>query len=215
MDNEDAVIMQEYIDLPMEAGIFYYRMPNENKGTVSSVVLKGLLTIVGDGESSIYELMIDNERAKLQVGRLREAGVINLEEVPEVDEKIVLEPIGNHNRGTVFLNGNYLINQKLIDIIDDISKNIDGFYYGRYDVRYQDEEALYRGEFKIMELNGSASEPAHIYAPGFSLLKAYKVLFHHWRILFEISRMNHKNGVPYMLFKTGWGALQKSRFARS
>jgi hypothetical protein len=64
-------------------------------------------------------------------------------------------------------------------------------------------------------LNGSASEPAHIYAPGFPLLKAYKVVFHHWRILFEISRMNHQNGVPYMSFKTGWGALQKSRFARS
>jgi hypothetical protein len=209
------VIMQEYIDLPMEAGIFYYRMPNENKGTVSSVVLKGLLAVTGNGKSSIYELMMDFPRAKLQIDRLREVGVLDLERIPEEEEKVVLEPIGNHNRGTAFLNGNYLINQKLIEIIDELSNSIDKFYYGRYDVRCQDEEALYRGEFKVIELNGSASEPAHIYAPGFPLLKAYQVLFHHWRILFEISRMNHKNGVPYMSFKTGWGALKKSRFARS
>jgi D-alanine-D-alanine ligase-like ATP-grasp enzyme len=213
--NKDTYIIQEYIDLPIEAGIFYYRLPDEDKGTVSSVVLKGLLTVVGDGKSSINDLMMDNERARLQIKRLQEVSVIDLAKIPEKNEKVMLEPIGNHNRGTVFLDGNYLINQKLIDIIDRISKNIDEFYYGRYDVRCQDEEALYRGEFKIMELNGSASEPAHIYAPGFPLLKAYQVLFHHWRILFKISRINHKNGVPYMSFKTGWGALQKSRFARS
>jgi RimK-like ATP-grasp domain len=215
VNNKDTHIIQEYIDLPIEAGIFYYRLPYEDKGTVSSVVLKGLLAVVGDGKSSIYELMMGNERARLQIERLEEVGVINLTKIPEKDEKIVLEPIGNHNRGTVFLNGNYLINQKLIDIIDEISKKIDEFYYGRYDVRCQDEEALYRGKFKVMELNGSASEPAHIYAPGFPLLKAYQVLFHHWRVLFKISKINHQKGVPYMSFKTGWGALQKSRFTRS
>ena len=214
VDNEDTLIMQEYINLPMEAGIFYYRMPNEKKGTVSSVVLKGLLTITGDGELSIRELMLKSERAKLQIERLGHSGTIDIDYIPKEKETILLEPIGNHNRGTTFLDGNYLINDELIDTIDRISHNIEGFYYGRYDLRCKDEKSLYKGDFKVMELNGSASEPAHIYSPGFSLLEGYRVLYRHWRVLYKISKMNHKNGVPYMSFSTGLTAIRKSRFTR-
>lgn len=213
-DNDDTLIMQEYIDLPMEVGVFYYRLPNEDKGTVSSVVLKGLLKVKGDGKLSIQQLMMKNERAKLQINRLTEVGNIDLNYIPRENEEILLEPIGNHNRGTTFLDGNYLINQQLIDVIDIISHNIEGFYYGRYDLRCKDEEALYNGDIKIMELNGSVSEPAHIYSPGFSLLEGYRILYHHWCVLYKISRMNHKNGEPYMSFRTGLGALRKSRFTR-
>lgn len=213
-DNDDTLIMQEYIDLPMEVGVFYYRLPNEDKGTVSSVVLKGLLKVEGDGKLSIQQLMMKNERAKLQINRLTEVGNIDLDYIPRKNEEILLEPIGNHNRGTTFLDGNYLINQQLIDVIDNISHNIEGFYYGRYDLRCKDEEALYNGDIKIMELNGSVSEPAHIYSPGFSLLEGYRILYSHWRVLYKISRMNHKNGEPYMSFRTGLGALRKSRFTR-
>ncbi len=210
----EQLIVQEYIDLPLEAGIFYYRMPDEDKGTVTSVVIKGLMSVKGDGVSSIRELMQRNERASLQIKRLTGLSSFDLSVVPKKDEVLLLEPIGNHVRGTAFLNGNHLINQKLIDVIDTISKNIEGFYYGRYDLRCQDEEDLYTGNFKIMELNGSASEPAHIYAPGYPLLKAYKDLFAHWKILYKISKMNHQNGVPYMSFQTGIAALRKSRFAK-
>lgn len=213
-DNEDTLIMQEYIDSPMEVGVFYYRLPNEAKGTVSSIVLKDLLSVTGNDTLSIRQLMMKNERAKLQINRLAEVGNIDLDYIPRKNEEILLEPIGNHNRGTAFLDGNYLINQQLIDIIDRISHNIDGFYYGRYDLRCQDEKALYNGEIKVMELNGSVSEPAHIYSPGFPLLKAYRILYHHWRILYKISRINHKNGVPYMSFRTGLAAFRKSRFTR-
>ena len=55
-----------------------------------------------------------------------------------------------------------------------------------------------------MELNGAGSEPAHIYQPGFPLLKAYKVLFSHWKILYQISKINHLNGYPYMTLREGW-----------
>ena len=183
-------------------------------GTVSSVVLKGLLSATGDDKLCIRQLMMMNERAKLQINRLTEIGNIDLDYIPRKDEKIILEPIGNHNRGTAFLDGNYLINQQLIDVIDKISKNIDGFYYGRYDLRCKDEQALYNGDIKVLELNGSVSEPAHIYSPGFPLLEGYRILYRHWRILYKISSMNHKNGVPYMSFRTGLGALRKSRFTR-
>jgi hypothetical protein len=212
--SNDNLIVQEYVDLPVEAGVFYYRCPNEKRGIVSSVVLKGLLKVIGDGSSTIQGLMQINERARLQITRLKRVGIIDLQSIPAMNEEVLLEPIGNHVRGTTFLDGCYLIDDKLNETFDAISKSIDGFYYGRFDLRCADEESLATGNFKVLELNGSASEPAHIYSPGFPLLKGYRILFKHWRILYDISLMNHKLGVPYMSFRTGLRALKKSRFAR-
>ena len=67
-----------------------------------------------------------------------------------------------------------------------------------------------------MELNGAASEPAHIYDPNMSLLKAYRHLFAHWQRLFEISIENHHNGVPYTSAIEVWRAVrQRGEFKNS
>ena len=212
--NEEQIIIQEYIDLPLELGIFYIRIPDEESGTVTSVVIKGMMQVKGDGVSTIRQLMEKEDRSKLQINRLEALAIIDLRQIPKPDEVVLLEPIGNHNRGTAFLNGNHLINQRLIEVIDRLSCSIEGFYYGRYDLRCSDQEALYAGNFKILELNGSASEPAHIYAPGYPLYQGYKDLFFHWKLLYKISKMNHEKGVPYMPLLKGIAALKKSRFAK-
>lgn len=204
------IILQEYLDLPFEAGVFYYRMPDSNKGTVSSIVVKELLNVVGDGTSTIRNLVLKKPRARIQYKTLEILWEEKFDSVPKSGEKVVLQPIGNHVRGTTFLNGNHLIEEELINSFDAISKKIEGFFYGRFDVRCLDENALRRGDVKIMELNGAASEPAHIYHPGFSILKGYKALFRHWKVLYRISRANHKKGEPYLKFKEGLHALSIS-----
>ncbi len=207
--NADLQI-QEYIDLPFEAGVFYYRFPNEKKGTVSSIVVKELLYVLGDGISTLKQLILKKTRARLQYEKLKVIWSNELESIPAKDERVELQPIGNHNRGTAFLDGNYLIQEQLINSFDAISKQIDGFYYGRYDVRCKNAEALQNGNVMIMELNGAASEPAHIYQSGYPILKAYKSLFHHWKVMYRISVANHKNGTPYTTFKQGWYDLTHS-----
>lgn len=211
---KENLIVQEYLDLPFEAGVFYYRYPNQEKGTVSSIVLKEMLHVVGNGTSTLQELIVTKPRARLQWNKLKDKWNDLLNTVPEVGELVYLQPIGNHNRGTMFKNGNHLITPKLVEKFDALSKQIEGFYYGRFDVRCSNEQALQNAEVKIMELNGAASEPAHIYNPGFSLVKAYKVLFKHWHIMYKISLANHKKGVAYTSFKQGWlDVLHSTRVA--
>lgn len=203
--------IQEYIDLPFEAGVFYYRFPDEEKGTVSSIVVKELLFVLGDGVSTLKQLIINKPRARLQLEKLENIWNEKINTVPVKGEKIALEPIGNHNRGTAFLNGNHLIDEQLITSFDLISKQIEGFYYGRYDIRCKDEDALKKGNVMIMELNGAASEPAHIYQSGYPIFKAYKSLFYHWKVMYRISIANHKKGIPYTSFKQGWYDLTHSQ----
>ncbi|MFY0599926.1 MAG: ATP-grasp domain-containing protein [Cyclobacteriaceae bacterium] len=202
-------LIQEMVDYPVELGVFYVRNPNEVSGKVTSIVQKKFLSVTGDGNLTVRELLKGNPRARLQLdfNHARFAHLMGM--VPESGEEVRVESIGNHCRGTTFLDANSEIDEGLNQAIDRLSKQIDGFYFGRYDLRcasFDDLRAL--KNFKILELNGAGAEPGHIYQPGFSLLKAYKVLFWHFAKLSEISATNRRKGVAHWGFKRGMKKLK-------
>ena len=107
----------------------------------------------------------------------------------------------------------HLIDDQLVTTIDDICRQVDGFYYGRLDIRYQSWNELKQGKnFSIIELNGAGSEPTHIYDPGHSIFFAWKEIIRHLNILFRISRMNHRLlKQPYMKISAGFKMLKANK----
>jgi hypothetical protein len=194
---QNDFIIQEYIDYPIELGVMYYRLPNEPCGRVTSITMKKFLTVVGNGKSSIYELLSQNTRARFQLERLKQKIPQRLQEIPLDKQEILIEPIGNHCRGTEFINRNDLIKKEIHTVFDKISIPIQGFYYGRFDLKVQKFEDLYTGKnLKIMELNGVASEPAHIYDAQYRLGQAYKDIIYHWQIIWQIYLQNKSKQAP-------------------
>ncbi len=196
-------LIQEYLSHPIEMGIFYYRYPTQSQGEVTSIVIKEMLYVIGDGNATLEQLILKNDRSKLQWAILKEKYKDELDHGLAKEHKKELISIGNHCLGTKFLNGNHLINEGLHSTFDRISNEIKGFYFGRFDIRIASIEDLYAGNIKIMELNGAGAEPAHIYDPNFSFFKGVAVLLKHWKILYNVSRQNHKNGIPYMTWSKG------------
>lgn len=189
---EDYLI-QEIVHHPLEIGVFYVRMPQEAKGKVVSLVSKDFLSVRGDGMSSVRELMQKDVRARQQIHRL--AGVVDMDNVPFLGEEVVLESIGNHCRGTKFINENNRISPELNAVMDNIGKQIPGFYYGRFDIRVPSWKDLYAGkDISIIELNGLTADPAHIFDADISLAEIYKTQFRHVRWAYRIARENLKNG---------------------
>jgi hypothetical protein len=165
-------LIQEYVDESLELGVFYYRYPAQPKGVVSSIVKKEFLTLRGNGVDCIENLIMQNERAILQLPTLTVKYGHLFHQIPGAGETIELVNIGNHCLGTKFLDANHLITNELTQLFDSISQSIPGFYFGRYDLRCRSVEDLYEGRnIRIMELNGAGAEPGHIYQPGFSLWK--------------------------------------------
>ena len=120
-------------------------------------------------------------------------------------EVLIIVPYGNHVRGAKFLDDSSLADEELTNTIDSICKKVKGFYFGRLDIRYNDWEELKQGKnFSIIELNGSGSEPTHIYDPRHSVFWAWKEIAKHWKILYRISKLNHQlQNVPYMTTRSG------------
>ncbi|TRX68231.1 D-alanine--D-alanine ligase [Flammeovirga kamogawensis] len=201
-DKPERIILQEFITAPHEFGVMYIRRPSEKKGKITSVVFKDELYIVGDGENNLLTLFKKHPRAILYIDFLKEKYADRLNQVLENEEVLMLSKMGNHSRGAIFNDANHLINNLDTTLYDQISNHIDGFYFGRYDVKAESEEALIKGEFKVMELNGVNSEPAHIYDPENSIFNAYKDLFAHWWSIYEISKENRKQGYTETPFPT-------------
>ncbi len=194
-------LAQELVELPLEYGVFYVRYPSEPSGKVTSIVGKEMLYVTGDGIKTLEQLILAKDRAKLQWGTLSQVYKNQLGEVIRSGEKIELVSIGNHCLGTKFLNENHLITDRLSASFDSLSKQIKGFYFGRFDLRAASIEDLENGNVKVLELNGCGAEPAHIYEPGYPIMKAFGVLWRHWSDIYRISSENHKRGVPYISFQ--------------
>jgi hypothetical protein len=192
-------IVQELISLPEEVGLLYYRFPGQEKGQVSSITTKEFLTVRGDGRATVLELVHAYPRALLQLERIQKQYPHLLDTVPDIGEKVELGMVGNHAKGTRFINSNAAISDAIISAFDDISKKIDGFYYGRFDLKCASFDALQTGEgLKIIELNGVCSEPTHIYDPERGTYwSALRDIARHWTIIFRIARMNRKKGIRY------------------
>jgi len=205
-------LLQEFVCYKNEAGIFYCRFPDQPKGFISGIVSKEFLTVRGDGNSTIEELLQKERRFILQLPSLRNLYKEKLQQVLEKDEECLLVPYGNHARGAKFINANYMINDTLTDTIDNICKQIPGFYYGRLDIRFNTLNELSKGKnFSIIELNGAGSEPTHIYDPTHSIFFAWKEIIRHWNILYRISKLNHKfHKLPYMKFYRGMHMLREN-----
>ncbi|MCX8478342.1 MAG: hypothetical protein ORN56_00965 [Chitinophagales bacterium] len=193
--SNNTFIIQDYINYPEEYGVLFYRYPSGKTG-ITSLTTKRFLSVTGDGTSTVEQLLKKSTRARMQINRLLNERPNLLKHIPADTEKIVVEPIGNHCKGTEFINCCHLINEQLIETFDKITKPINGFYYGRFDLKVTSLEDLYQGKnIKIMELNGTNSEAIHIYSKEMNIVKAYKAIFHNMKIVFEIAMENKSKGV--------------------
>jgi len=187
--------LQRYVAAPKEAGIFYYRFPGGLKGHILGITRKEFPYITGDGGHTIRQLIERDSRARLIAHTyLRRFGT-QAERVPEAGERVRLVEAGNHCQGCEFRDGSDLCTTELLQSFDAISQGIPGFYVGRFDVRYRDDDDLRRGKhFQIIELNGAASEATHIYDSRNSLWSAYRTLFRQWRVVYAIGAANRRRG---------------------
>lgn len=203
------LILQSFAAEKEEYGIMYCRYPGEKKGKITSIVVKGFLEVTGDGTSSLHSLITANERCMYHYDTLYTLYAAEWEAIVPKGEVKNLVSIGNHARGTTFLNGNHLISDALAQRFDLLADAYPGFYIGRFDIKADSIEAIIDGKFSIMELNGAGAEPGHIYAPRHSIWASYTALIQQWFTLNHIACINFANGAPKFSVREVWAIYRK------
>jgi membrane protein DedA with SNARE-associated domain len=205
-----ALLVQRFAAGPHEAGIFYYRFPGEPRGEIFSITEKLFPVVIGDGKTTVTELVWNDPRARFLAEKYLQRFAGRETEILPAGETLKLVQAGNHAQGCIFKDGMRLNTPALADCIGEISKKIDGFFIGRYDIRFTNEDELRAGKnFQIIELNGAAAEAASIYDARNSLWFAYRTLFRQWELVFAIGAENRRRGCGPMTIRQCWREWRK------
>jgi hypothetical protein len=196
-------IIQEFVTYPTEVSVFYYRLPHAARGRITGFVRKEPLTVIGDGKSTLRTLILQSDRARYWKNELFAHHAADLEVVPARDERYLLSQAFNLSRGALLIDLSHENDAALVSVFDKLSRET-GLCFGRYDIKCASLEDLKAGRnFAILEFNGSGAEPHHVYCEGYSLIKALRILAHHWNVLCEISIANQLAGAEIWSFRDG------------
>lgn len=205
-------IIQELIAYPEEVSVFYYRYPGEQKGHITGFIKKELLQVIGNGESTVRELIEKYDRTRFRTDELLLKHHDNLGKIIPAGETYILSNALNLSRGGKLISLEHEKDARLLGVFDKLSHHAEHFYYGRYDIKCSSIGDLKKGiNYSILEFNGCGAEPHHIYGNGNNLLAAYSIVLHHWHTLYKISRINRRNGTNCWSFKTGYQFLKDAK----
>jgi|GEM_PF-37825 len=203
-----SIIAQVFDPGPHECGIFYVRPPEENKGYIFAITNKTFPVLEGDGEHTVEQLIHRHPRFRMQSKIFLRRLHAQRHDVLPQGQTLNLTMAGNHAQGCMFTDGAHLYTDILTDAIDKISVAYEGFYFGRFDIRYTDPRALAEGrDIRIVELNGVTSEATNLYDPNWSPIRAYKQLTTQWDWCFKIGRANVDQGHKATSVRTLLGIL--------
>lgn len=192
-DAKHPLIVQEYVP-GRELGVFYHRMPGWERGRIFGITEKRQPVVVGDSRRSVARLIFADRRLRHQAKVFARQLGTDMHRVPAKGEQVVLQELGNHCLGAEFRDGGRMETPALARAVEELSRGVEGFYFGRYDLRGASFGDIQAGRFKVVELNGVSSEATNVYDPRNSLLSAYGTLFRQWSLAFRTGAANRTRG---------------------
>jgi pimeloyl-ACP methyl ester carboxylesterase len=197
----NAAVAQPFHPGPHECGVLWARSPQENghAGFIYSITRKDFPRLIGDGRSTVEDLLYQHPRYRRQVHVFLDRFPDLASHVLAHGKELPLAQAGNHCQGALFRDGSDLITPGLSAAIDRLARDFKGgLDFGRFDLRYGSEDVLASGDFAVVELNGTTSESTNLYDPSRSVFWAYRVLMGQWRLLFEIGARRRDEGAKPM-----------------
>ncbi|MCG8415202.1 MAG: hypothetical protein MI746_13365 [Pseudomonadales bacterium] len=190
-----SIQFQKLSQWDAEAGVFYVRYPQSESGEVTSLTLKYTPYVVGDGTSTLAQLIESDPRAGQLQHLYEDRHRADWRRVIPEGEPYRLVFSASHCRGAVFRDGKDYIEPGLVSALDRIFDDIPGYHYGRLDIKFGDLDRLSAGEaFEIIEINGASSESINIWDRNASLGQAIKTLLQQYSTLFKLGAANRRLG---------------------
>lgn len=182
-DLEGTYLLQAFCPYDTEYGVFVVRSHGQCR--VTGINKKHFPTVVGNGCNNIGELAALHPRYTLHWPLFLK--YIDLQRVPNDGEATQLSFIGSHTMGCKFTDDTNQLTRAIERTIEQICADQPGFNFGRLDVKARDDEAFCAGDFVVIEVNGIASLPTHMFDPSNSLGRAYRIFLQHAKLLVDVA----------------------------
>ena len=191
----ESLMLQRYLDEPGEAELFYARHPEQAQGQLLRILLRHYPQVVGDGVSTVAQL-IGADRRLARAHRRRREHIVhyNPHRIPAKGEAVRLSLIGSIRVGGRCEDASTLATSELLATVEAVAGDMPQFHVGRFDVRYSNLQELRAGRFTIMQVNGAGSGAEQAWDPGYSLRQVYRIVFARQRMLFALGAYHRARG---------------------
>lgn len=215
-----TLLLQAYVDAPGEAGLFYMREPGQKHGRVHALLLRHLPCVIGNGRDTMATLVRRQRRLRRTVAQRHHECRYDPAYIPAAGERVALSTVASTRVGGGYEDGSAWITPQLTRCVDNMLGDMvlghtDGFCFGRLDVRYRDLDALRRGCFTILEINGAGADAVHAWDPRYGMTEAFRILFHKQRELFRLADLARRRGAKPLgivrLARLHWRQLRLMR----
>ena len=219
--NTRTVMLQRFHAGPLECGILWVRHAAQREddagraaGFIFSVTRKVFPVVVGDGTRTLEDLIADHPRFRCQAQVFCSRWHTEFGRILAAGETLRLAESGNHCQGTLFGDGTDLVTPQLEAAVDALASGFrgvggQGLDFGRFDIRYESDEQLKRGEgLAVIELNGTSSEATNLYDPERGPLWAYGILFRQWSHLYRLGAARRASDHATMSLRELWREMR-------
>ncbi|MBU8873295.1 hypothetical protein KQ910_05940 [Reyranella sp. MMS21-HV4-11] len=199
----ESLLVQECLDLPGEAGLFYVRRPAETRGRLLSLTIRTPPTVRGDGTSSLRALLARDERLRGRTALYESAA---LDRVPDAGTDVALAAVWSYRMGGLYRDCSEAITPALEERIDAVATSMPHLHVARFDIRFAGLAELQKGTFKILEINGAGSEAIEFFDPAVPFFTAYRGILAKQAMVFALAAENRAAGFA----PCGWRALLRA-----
>lgn len=197
---EGDFILQKFTPFNIECGIFYTRC--EGQVEITGINQKHFPTVVGNGKDTILTLAKKHYRYTEHWSLFLQ--YIDTQRVPAEGEEVQLSFIGSHTMGCMFTDDTEMLTLELEAAVANIFSSQPGYNFGRIDVKAESIGALKQGQFVVIEINGIASLPTHMFDPKYNVFQAYKIFLKHASLLVKIAKENKQQKMNLLPAREVW-----------
>ena len=197
---DNNFLLQKFTANNFEFGVFVVRLHDALQ--VTGINQKHFPTVVGNGVDNIATLASQHYRYSHHWALFLK--YLDTTRVPQKDEVVQLSFVGSHTMGCKFTDDSDLCTPAIIESMQQICTSQAGFNFGRFDVKAESIEAFQKGEFVVIEVNGIASLPTHMFDPTKPITEAYRTFFRHGKYLAKVAHEHRKQPMHLDSYQQIW-----------
>jgi len=204
-----GIHLQAVVEDPVEFTAFYVREPRQPAGRVIHLVLRQAPCVVGDGCSTLGELIMACRRPMVVRRNLALHETARCASIPAAGEVVTLGFARNGGLGGMYKEITGQLSDAFSQRIDAIARSMGFLQYGRFDLRCPSlHEAMQENRFTIMEVNGALSVNGVIYAENVCWLRALLSNLSLMHRLRKVALQAARSGAPVMKTRAYWRQLR-------
>ncbi len=182
-------LLQKFI-AGFEFEVVWRRNPGKDDGHIMALVQKRDVTVRGDGEQTLEELIWLDEVAVSRGGLFIQCHARDLNRVIPAGEKVTLNLTGSYGHGARCLHRHDLLTVELDTAMTAFAKRFPGLHFARFDLRAVSVEDLKAGRFTVTEVGGCCHVSSLLRDESLRFSRSYAIVWSQIKACLEAGAYN-------------------------